>query len=301
MRCSIPVKLTPMSWFVILLVIAAALVLGLPPDPATVHELHTTTVAYKLAVVTLLIPYAVIWYAAFYAFAKLQEYSSTLGNTKDGRAFRQITVGMGALAFSLIVPMIIVLVLDNIAAHNPGFKTAGSIINNYLGLFPGLVAFLLLKNGTRVLIRTASGGWSRMIDLRWHAPWFLLLGVVFTYLTIKDQPAYHLSAPLLIMTIIVPYLYSWVLGMLAAFDLRIYAQHVRGSLYRRAVKWLSHGIAVAIAGSIAIQFVNAVLNRSGNHSLLLALMLDYLLLIVLIIGLALIALGTRRLRRIEEV
>lgn len=295
-----PVKLTPMNWFVILLAIAVILALVLPPDPVAVRSLHTTAFAYRLAVATLLIPYAVIWYAAFYAFAKLQEYTRTLNGSKDGRAFRQITIGMGAIAFSLVVPTILSLVLNNMAAHNAGFRTAAHITEGYLDLYPGLIAFLLLKNGTRRLVRTTRG-WGRGVDLRWHAPWFLLLGVVFTYIAVEHRAAYHLGTMLLIVTIIVPYLYGWVLGLLAALDLKLYAEQVRGALYKRAVRWLSSGIAVTITGSIAIQFVNVTLMHSGKRTLGLVLLLDYMLLIIIVAGLGMIALGTKRLKRFEEV
>jgi hypothetical protein len=187
-------KLTPLKWFIVLTVLAIGLALGLSPDPEALQKLHTTATTYRLAIATLLIPYVLIWYAAFYAFAKLQEYSAPLRGSKDGDGFRKITIGMGVLAFSLIVPTIISLVLGNIASHNDSFDAASVIISNYLGLFPGMLAFLLLLNGARMLLRTTKRGMERL-DLRWHAPWFLLLTVLFSHLTIenyyRDDP-YHL-------------------------------------------------------------------------------------------------------------
>src|SRR5690242_19548072 len=100
------VRITPITWFVILSLIAIGLALGLPPDPHTVKQLHTTATTYHLAVAVLLIPYVIIWYASFYAFAKLQEYSRPLKKSRDGSAFHTITLGMGTLAISLVVPTI---------------------------------------------------------------------------------------------------------------------------------------------------------------------------------------------------
>jgi uncharacterized protein YacL len=138
---------SPLTWFVVMTLIAVGLALGLPPDPQAVHQLHTTQAAYRLAIAALLVPYILIWYSSFYAFAKLREYSKPLKNTKDGAAFHKITVGMGVLAFSLVVPTIISLILAEVAAQHSSFKAASVIINNYLGLLPGLLAFLLLYNG----------------------------------------------------------------------------------------------------------------------------------------------------------
>lgn len=291
-----------MTWFIVLTLVAVGLALGLPPDPHALHQLHTSDLTYRLAILLLLIPYAVIWYLSFYAFAKLSEYSRPLKGTKDGTAFQTITLGMGVLAFSLVVPAIISLVLNNIAVHAKSFESAAVIINNYISLFPGLVAFLLLYNGARLLPGT--GGRGRKLDLRWQAPWFLLLSVVFSHLTIENQyhwHPYHLAIWLLVVTFIVPYLYGWAVGLLSAYDLRLYAKTVKGLLYRQAIKQFASGITVALAGSIAIQFVNITLTQRVSHSLGSVLLIDYVLLIIIAVGLALMALGTKKLKLIEEV
>lgn len=295
-------KLTPMKWFVILAVIAIGLALGLPPDPGSLKELHATATAYRLAVATLLIPYMLIWYTSFYAFAKLQEYSAPLKDTKDGAGFRRITFGMGTLAFSLVVPTIISLILNNIASHHHGFKPAAVIIDNYLGLFPGLVAFWLLLSGARKLLTTVRGK-TQQLDLRWHAPWFLLLSVVFSRLVLENQfrwHPYHLGVWLLVLTFIVPFLYGWVVGLLSAYSLNVYANSVKGSLYQIAIKRFAAGISVTIMGSIAIQFVNITLAQRINKSLGIVLLIDYCLLIIIAIGLILMAVGTNKLKKIEE-
>ncbi len=296
-------KLTPMRWFVILAAITIGLALGLPPDPHAVQQLHTSSTAYRVAVAALLIPYVIIWYFSFYTFAKLQEYSTPLKDTKDGAAFQKITTGMGVLAFSLVIPTALSLILSAIAVHNSGFRTAAIIINNYAGIFPGLTACLLLYNGARALLRTAKGGVEKL-DLRWHIPWFLLFSIAFSHLTIENHyrwHPYHLSLWLLIATFITPYLYAWMLGLLSVYDLNLYAKTVSGSLYRQAIKRFAIGIRVVIAASIAIQFVNVTLGQRIGKSLGVILLVDYVLLIIAIIGLGLMALGTKKLKQFEGI
>jgi hypothetical protein len=291
-----------MTWFVILSLIAIGFALGLPPDPHAVQKLHTSEAAYRAAIALLLIPYVLIWYAGFYAFAKLQEYSRLIKGTKDGAAFHKITVGMGILAFSLVIPTIISLILNNIAVHHPPFKATSVIINNYLGLFPGLMAFLLLYNGARMLLRTTKEGIHKL-DLRWQAPWFFLLCVVFSNLTIENYNRanpYHLNLWLLVITFIVPFLYGWMVGLLSAYELYWYAKTVKGLLYRHAVRRFAKGIAIAILGSIAIQFFNIAFAQRSDSNLGLVVLMEYALLIIVAVGLVLMALGTRKLKRIEE-
>lgn len=296
-------KPTPIQWFIILAVIAGVLALGLPPDPQALQQLHTTSTAYRLAVAVLLIPYVLIWYASFYAYAKLQEYSQPIKGTKDGNAFKVLTTGMAILSFSLVIPTIITLILNAIAVHNKSFDTAATIIGNYIPLFAGLISFLVLNNGARMLVRTTKNGTDKF-DLRWHAPWFLLLSVIFTYITIENHAKsnpYHLPLWILLITIVVPYLYAWAMGLLSAYNLNIYANTVSGSLYRRAIKQFAGGIATAIVGSVAIQFVNATLANRFDDSLGAILLADYILLAVVAVGLVLIAIATKKLKLIEEV
>lgn len=297
------IRLTPMTWFVVLTLIAVGLAFGLPPDPHAVAQLHTSAIVYRLALAALLVPYILIWFASFYAFAKLHEYSKPIKKAKDGAAFHKIAIGMGAVALSLVVPTIISLIVSSIAVHYPSFETAAVIINNYVGLFPGVIAFLLLYNGARALLRTTKEG-TQKLDLRWHAPWFLLLSVVFSHLAIENQYGsnpYHLSLWILIITFIVPYLYGWMVGLLSAYDLHMYAKTVKGLLYRKAVRQFARGIAVTVFGSIAIQFVSITFAKRISGSLGLVLLADYSLLIIILVGLTLMALGTKKLKRIEEI
>jgi hypothetical protein len=292
-----------MQWFVILAALAIVLALGLPPDPQQLRQLHTSDTTYRLAIAVLLIPYVLIWYASFYAFAKLREYSKPLTGTKDGNAFNKITLGMAVVSFSLVVPTIVSLILNNIAVHNRSFEAASVIINNYMGLFPGLFAFLMLYNGARALVRTTKQG-AQKLDLRWHAPWFLLIAVLFSHFAIENYyqtRPYHLTLVLLMVTIIVPYLYGWGVGLLSAYDLKIYAATVQGTVYKRAIKRFATGILVTISGSIAVQFVNTTLVHRFNKSLGAILLVDYLLLAIVAIGLVLIASSTNKLKLIEEV
>lgn len=292
-----------MRLFAVLVVITLALALGLSPDPHVLRELHTTSTNYHLAIAALLVPYIVIWYVSFYTFAKLLEYSSPLRSTKDGAAFHKIAIGMGVLAYSLVVPTMLSLILNDIAAYDALFRTAAIIINNYLGLFPGLVSFLLLYNGSRSLLRTARGS-TEKLDLRWHLPWFVLLSVMFSHLTIENDyrwHPYHLPLWLLVPTYITPYIYAWSVGLLCTYDLNLYAKTVPGALYRQAIKRFAAGIGVVIGASIAFQFLNVTVAQRIDRSLASVLLVDYMLLVVIASGLILMALGTKKLKRIEEI
>lgn len=296
-------KITPMMWFAILATITAGLALGLPPDPTTLHQLHISTVAYRVAIVTLLIPYGIIWYAAFYAWGKLQEYWRTIKEFEDGRAFRNIMVGMGVLAFGLILPTAIGLILENIVMHHPGFKPASVIISNYMALLVILVAFIYINNGTHMLTKINKSRLS-LSSIRIFALLFIIIATVFTCLVIDyhahHHAVYYLNTPLLITTFIIPELFAWFAALLSAYEFKLYAKYVKGLLYRKMLQQFSNGIVVVIAGAVAIQFVDNTFAAKVSHSLGSLLLVEYILLAIVAVGLTLMALGAKKLKKIEE-
>lgn len=285
--------------------IAAGLAIGLPPDLQSQQQLHITSYTYRIAVLVLLIPYGIIWYTAFYAWAKLKEYVQAIKGSEDGKAFRRIMNGIGFLAFGLIVPTIIGLLLQFIVNHHAGFKPASTIIANYLSVITLLVSFMIIGSGTRRLTDISKNRPSLTI-VRLFMLAFISLSVAFTYLVLKfhhtHPHSYYLGTAMLIITFIIPYLFAWFVGLLSAYEFRMYAKYANGVIYRRALRQLSRGIVITILGDVIIQFiVNTFIASKVNTSVGLLLLVEYILLIIIAVGLTLIALGTNKLKKIEEV
>jgi hypothetical protein len=258
---------------------------------------------YRVAILALLIPYGIIWYAAFYAFAKLKEYSGAIHGSEDGKAFRNIMIGTGILAYGLIVPTAASLVMQNIASHHHGFKPASVIIANYLGLLAALGAFIYINNGTHLLTKLSKNRPS-LGGIRTFVLLYITLAVVFTYLVMSyhvKHNVYHLGTLLLITTLVIPALFAWFIGLLGAYQFGLYAKFAKGLLYRHALRQFSYGIVLVIAGSVANQFVVNTFAEKVSDSLGAVLLADYTLLAVIATGLIMMALGTKKLKKIEEV
>lgn len=293
-----------MVWFIILAVITGGLALGLPPDPHTLQQLHITSVAYRVAILILLVPYGIIWYAAFYAYAKLKEYAYAIKGSEDGKAFHKIMVGMGVLAFALIVPTAISLILTTIAGHHPGFKPASVVIDNYLPI-TSLAGFFFIGNGTRMLVNVNKNRPS-LTGIRVFALLFITISVGFAYFVFRfhvhHPHVYYLNSFLLMFTFIIPFLFGWFVAFLSAYEFSLYAKNVSGLLYKQAINYLAYGIVITIMGSVAIEFLNnTFVVAKASHSLDSLLVFEYILLIIIAVGLIFMALGTRKLKRIEEV
>lgn len=297
-------KFSALMWYTILITTGAVLALALPPNPASLHMLHISENEYRLAIFTLILPYALIWFSAFYAYEKLEHYAQKLAGTREGEAFKKIANGVRFLAWGLALPTIIALILSAIEGQAPGFHAAHIIIDNYIAVLVPLVGFTIIGNGTRVLTeivraRPGSTGTRLLVGA------FTVVGVFFVYFVIHNQNsdtnAYYLPLTFLLLTIVVPYLYAWLGGLLSAYELRLYSLKTRGVLYQKALIWLAAGITIVIIGSIMVQYLDGVFAGRKDLSLGPLLALIYCLLIIQALGYALIAFGANRLIKIEEV
>ena len=106
---------------------------------------------------------------------------------------------------------------------------------------------------------------------------------------------------LILLTIIIPYLYAWFMGLFAAYEIFLYSKQTKGLLYRRALTFLSGGFVITIISSVILQYVQSDTTRIRRISFNWLFVGIYLLLLIYASGFLLIGKGAQRLKRIEEV
>ncbi|MGH7142369.1 MAG: hypothetical protein ACREF5_02800 [Candidatus Saccharimonadales bacterium] len=276
----------------------------LPPYPSLLRALNISTNEYHLAVLTLIVPFAVIWFSAFYSYAQLRRYAKSISTVREGSAFKKIAYGIGVLAWGLAIPTILSIILAAITVHFPGFLTSQDIISNYVALLVPVIGFTLIGGGagmlTRIIKNRPSQTATRIMVLI-----FVIIGVLFAHFAIQNSlqkgNSYHLTLWLLILTIVVPYLYAWFVGLLGTYELWIYSQKIQGIIYKRALVQFASGITITILGSVCLQYLAGAFFATSKDSFTAVLIVFYLLLVVQAVGYSLIALGARHLQKIEEV
>ena len=298
-----------LQYFVGLAVLYVALIFILPASHATMQQHHLSDIQYRIILLSLSVPSLMTWFAAFLGYAKLVEYSARISKTTDGSHFAQLARGCGWLALSLPIPALISLLLNAVANQWPDFHPTAIIIANYINLLLPLIAFSMIGKASRGLVSssklTFSLASSRIIGLL-----FLTAGVSYCYLIFRQfnltslaasNNPYFLPLWLMVISITIPYLYAWFIGLLATYEITLYSRQVNGLLYRRSLRLLIWGLIIVIASSIAIQYLNSVNPRVGHLVLDYRLLVSTLFGIVRGVGFALLALGAIRLKRIEEV
>jgi hypothetical protein len=131
------------------------------------------------------------------------------------------------------------------------------------------------------------------------------LGVVFCDLIAHShhslRASYHLSYGIVMLTLAIPYTYIWLLGLWAALEIYLYSRHVAGIVYRKSWNQLAFGLGAVIVLDIILQYLGTLSAWLSDLSLSGLLLLLYVLLFLLAASFIVVALGTKKLMRIEEV
>lgn len=281
----------------------------LPANKQAMHTYHLSTLEYRVLYFAVAIPAVAVWFAAFFGYAKLQEYAASIKNSSEAGAFAQLATGCRWLAWSLPIPALTAVILNSIANSWPGFHSTAIILNNYVSVILSLIAFSVIGFAARELAKQSKIQFSAT-SARGIMLVFVVGGVAYCYLTFRrfdpnslgsTNNPYALPIWLMLLTVIIPYLYAWFVGLLASYEITTYTQQVRGVLYKQALHLLVGGLVAVIIGSICLQYISSVEPSPGHLTLNYRLLLITLFRVVDGVGFVLIAIGALRLRKIEEV
>lgn len=305
------VRLTsqPLVAFSLLCILYITLIFTLPTNRVTMETYNLTPLGYRILYFALVLPSMATWFAAFLSYLKLGDYANSIRQTQEGGHFATLARGAKWLAWSLPVTAIAGITLNALSTNWPDLQDTTVIISNYVNLLLPLVAFSIIGMASRKLLADAKLNFTPS-NSRFIMMLFVLAGVSYCLLTFRwfdlsdissvDNP-YFLPLWLTLLTISIPYLYVWFVGLLAAYEITLFGNNVKGILYRKALRYLAIGIVIVIACSIALQYITTAEPRLGR------LILDERLLGILVIrliralGFVFIVLGAIKLKKIEEV
>ena len=301
--------LRTMQWCAAVAATYVVLIFVLPGNHATMDYYHLSAFGYRVANAALAIPTIAVWFAAFWGYAKLREYSRAIAISREGPQFARLASGCAWLAWSLPVTTISYFLLNGVANKWPAFHPAAIIISNYCALILALIAFITISLAARGMI-----GKSRLnlglTSARLVMALFFVGGLAYCFFIFRHldltslastHNPYFLPAWLMIISVIIPYLYAWFIGLLAAYEISLFGANVHGLLYRRALLYMVSGLVAVVLSSIALQYISSVVPKSGD------LLFDYRLLLILVVrivggvGFFVLAIGANRLKKIEEV
>lgn len=285
------------------------LILILPASQRSMREYMLSPIEYRVLYLAVSTPFLISWLAAFIGYSKLHEYAEAISDTPEGSSFMRLARGCAWLAWGLPIQNFITLILNTFAYSHSGFHPAAIIISNYTGLVLPLIALTIISGASKSLTESAHLTFSaaKARSIIWM---FVTAALVYCYLTFQrfdlssfgsTKNPYYLPLWLMVISVIIPYLYAWFIGLLAAYEITLFSRNVRGVLYRQALRILVLGLVAVVVGSIALQYLNSASPRLGYLALNYKLVLTSLFRVVGGAGFVLIAIGALKLKKIEEV
>jgi hypothetical protein len=293
-------------WVFAAWLVYASLAIFNPHKGTAKYNLNPTeTILLQL---TVIIPLLLIWMVATYGAVRFRRYAEMIKSSRDGAASLEISKGISLL--------IVYLVSSTLVASIAPFAIGTDWLNiavaakNHLPIILGIAAFVLTYQGSvKLAALSKKSTWSSGRIIFFLVP-FCLFAVFFTQLfylnpnlhTVGENglPAFALSNQLLLFTYVVPYLIIWFFGCLAALNIRLYAHHVKGSIYRKAFLNLALGVISVVLFTIILQVLGTSSVALGKLNLKAILLLVYLIIILDAVGYIFIAVGAKKLSKIEE-
>lgn len=297
------------AWCILLVIIYTVLIFALPANSITQQKYDLTSFEYRLIMFSLAVPSLLLWFAAFIGYGTLRQYAHALRHTDEGADFLRLSQGCTWLVWSLPISAILAIVFNALANTHPHLHPTAIILQNYASLIFPLIGFTIIcLSSHRLLARLKLE--LRLRNIRLMTVLFIGFGLIYCYLTFQhldlsslssSSNPYYLPLWLLIITIILPFLYTWFIGLIGAAQIALFSRNAVGLLYRRALIYLAIGLVAVIVSSIALQYVNAVIPRVGHLRLDYRLILSIVFRIIGALGFILITIGAHRLKKIEEV
>jgi hypothetical protein len=282
-----------------------------PVKEAVLDHYHITAVQLKLISLSLIIPVAAIWFIAFYGFINFKSYSQIIKDEVDGKGLDKIASGLSILAMGMVVTSILSAATSYWTATHPEHIPAGVIVRNLVSVVIAVSAYSLMYKGATILRNTTKTRENSVRRIAFYIT-YAAFALGYAYLTLNRDDkriaatelrrgSYYLPDWLIIAAVVVPYLVAWLLGIVAVVNLGDYKHNVKGIIYKEVLAKLSMGIAVVVLAAIGVQILGFISESFLEASLQKILGIIYLLLAFIAAGYVLIAIGAKKLKKLEGI
>jgi|GEM_PF-2681682 len=279
------------------------------PDAGTLKKYDITAAQLRILLATIVVPYIIIWTLSLIAYLRFQAYSQNIRQDKDGKAWHEVTKGILWIALSLPIFSTVNTVSALLYRHTPSLTSHLIRFDVYLAMVVMAVGIWYIYKGSGKLL-------SIVHKYRFQTSLGLVLGfiafaVIYTFLTLNDparsvpsgvieRATYYEPDWAILLTITIPRLLMWFLGIQALYNITVYFTKTKGKLYKSALVNLTQGLGIILGATITLRVLQTLTSVLAVSGIGLLLIIIYLLLIGLGVGYFLIDRGARKLEILEK-
>lgn len=288
--------------------IAESVIFGV--DKATLHRYDLSQFHATLLALTVTVPYVVVWFIAFLGYDGLHQYADKIKGEKDGLAWSTVCKGLFFLMLWLPLSTIVRALVKHLYMIHPQFTIPLVVIDNYINLSLLIPGFIYTYKGARQLVLLIK---KPALEMSLLVSFVYIAGAAFYVLLTLHDPARSVPTSivrvstyfepdwLIVLSIVIPRLIMWYLGILAVQLIYRYRLRVKGSIYRAALSQLSFGIAGLVLFTIILRSFQSLTEQLDRLGLRTFLLVIYLLLTLIGVSSYYIFLGSSKLQRIEAI
>lgn len=294
----------------LLWIIYAALTIGAPLSQTSARYGINLGMANLLRV-TILIPYLFIWLSGVIAIFHFRKYIRSIVKSEEEEGFKNILIGIFLLLGTVIVPPFIGLYSN----YNPGVfevQKIVTILRNNATVLLYLTSFYYFWKGSGYLLKTLGDVNKVKLSYLYPLGTITLLGITYIYIVLNNdyrsvsdspiiRPTYYLEDVPIFITVVIPYILTWLLGLLAILNIQSLKNSVEGVIYKKSFNFLSQGLTLVITLAISLQFLSQATVALSNANLQIVLLLVYAILFSLSVSYWLLARGAKSLSAIEKI
>jgi MFS family permease len=277
------------------------------PQQTILQHYHLSHAGYYGIVIPVAVYLVCVWVAGLYGSLVFKTYANSIKQSSDGRPLNTLSIGLLALTIAQPLAFVISASFGLFERYHLNLVPKFTIVNNYAAIFLAAVPFAIIAVGSAQLSRLIAKKAKPLVRAV-GATVFIIFNSFYIYL-IVIQPVhtplarhiYYLPDWLLVTSIAIPYLIIWYFGLNAAYQIYRFQINIRGLIYKSALRYLASGIALVIISSISTRAIATVSANLSKLSLTPLLFIVYALLLLDGAGFILIAIGAKKLRKIEEV
>lgn len=265
----------------------------------------TQLVLLQLAVI---IPYLVTYYAGTRAAIDLERCGEVIPDLEGGIGFKTCGIGIAILVAGGLLSAILGT-FRSFVVPNTAVAIGFIIASNYLYVMTEMFATLFLFKGAGQLVGTGGNRTRERDDLIMAGILSVIIAALYIPLVFSNPnrqvsvdatmaATYYLPDYVIVLSIILPNIIAWALGLLATLRIIRYAPIGRDRAQSRGIRRFVKGLWAVIYASILLQLLVSV----GSDRLLALglapiLMIVFLFIIVQIIGFVLLSFGSRQICR----
>ena len=290
------------SWVVTLWALYALLYLAAPNS----SQYGLSLVQIYVIKISILLPVLVIWLLAARGYKRLKKYAEAIKEHPDGKALQLISR-------SILLLLTYVMVQFIASAMVPYFRETDYLplavfLQNHTPLvlaFAGSVYMLLgsmrlaaMSPKTKYRLTRQLVVIALYLVISAIASWYFYQNIQ-TRFDLSGIPNFALPGALPLFTYALPYLLTWLLGIMSAIHILTYAFYAKGVIYMRPLQKLAGGILVILFTSFLIQLFLMTIRVVPGIPLQYVLLPVYGLQALYALGFALVHSGAKRLHLIE--